>query len=118
MKRGIAVFVGQITRWVAVFVLATMGVIRYFYRPLQPQRFLSLIGETATQEQLAVVHRQLDPIPHTFLYWYIHWARGLYLPQVFAAIVCVSLLTAVVGVRKRTPHETDPRVSAYALVSG
>jgi hypothetical protein len=112
-------FIGHTLRLGMMFVLCTLGVFGVYYAPLQPKSpWLAIIGETATPDQLAIVHRQIDPGPHSFLPRYLHWVSGLYLPIVIPAILVLAAVAAVSLAHRRTPHDTDPKASVAVLLSG
>ena len=112
-------FSGHVVRLYITFILVTLAVFRVFYSSLQPKSpWLSLIGETATPDQMAIVHRQIDPGPHSFWPRYVHWATGLYFPYVIVAVLVLALMATVSRGYRRTPHDTDPKASAAILIGG
>ena len=119
MQRILWRFTGHIVRLSAGFVLVTVGIFRIFFPSLQPKsRLLAIIGQTATPNQMAILHRQIDPGPHAFFPRYLHWVSGLYLPYVIPAIIVIAAVAVVSRGYRRTPHDTVPKASAAILIGG
>jgi hypothetical protein len=119
MKRFGTRFIGHTLRLSTMFVLCTLGVFRIFFASLQPKSpIFAIIGQTATPDQMAIIHRQIDPGPHSFFPRYVHWVTGLYLPIVIPAIRVMAAIGALSIAHRRTPHDIDPKASAAIFLSG
>lgn len=112
-------FFGHVVRLTALFALVTCGVYRIFFSSLQPKSpLLAIIGETATPDQLQILHRQIDPAPHTFFAGYLHWVSGLYPSVTVVGITVLAVVAVFSKAYRRTPHDTDPKASVALLLTG